>query len=315
MDESSWLWLSLSLPLLGIALERLLPGQTLARLSSGFTWLGERLATKVNRSANGPQQQRLAGSIALLSIVMPMALGLWLFARLNPLTVLLDGLVLFCLVQWHAPMHRFQQITQQLNQQQHQNARGQLRPWVLRDCEHLSAVGVAKASAEMLILRLAANWFGVVFWFMLGGIIPALCYRIIVDLHYAWNPKLSQYRQFGNSASRLYHLLSWLPFQLLARIISFYGNWKTNTQALSQGFRWPYSASGSLLSVTASSLQSELGGPRHYQQQKVEQARFGPMQQYPEAKALDRLALKLNMSALLYLLLLSPIYVARIVYL
>ncbi len=315
MEESSWLWLSLSLPLLGVALERLLPGQSLARLSTCFAWLGERLAAKVNRSANGPQQQRLAGSIALLSIVLPLSLGLWLFTQLNPLSVVVDSLVLFCLVQWHAPMHRFQQITQLLNKQQHQSARSQLRPWVLRDCEQLSAVGVAKASAEMLLLRLAANWFSVLFWFMVGGIIPALIYRIISELHYAWNPKLSQYRQFGSSASRLYQLLSWLPFQVLARIISLYGNWKTNTQALGQGFRWPYTASGSLISVTASSLQSELGGPRHYQQQKVEQARFGPSQQYPEAFALDRLTLKLNMSALMFLLILSPVYVARIVYL
>ncbi|MDO6763636.1 cobalamin biosynthesis protein [Agarivorans sp. 1_MG-2023] len=315
MDEHSWLWLSLSLPLLGIALERLLPGRGFGQVMLLIRWFGEQLANKVNRSTNGPKQQRLAGAIALLTVLTPLALGIALFNQLNPLSALLDALLLLCLLQWQAPMHSFHRITLLLNKQLHQQARGILRPWVLRDCDGLSAVGVAKASAEMLLLRLAANWFGVIFWFMLGGIVPALIYRIISELHLAWNPKLSQYRQFGNSASRFYQALSWLPFQLLALIICVYGKLSRNKAALSQGFRWPYSASGKLISVSASSLQSELGGPRHYQQQKVEQARFGPAKQYPEAAELDRLALKLNMSALLFLLILSPIYLVRVIYL
>ncbi|MGY5450666.1 cobalamin biosynthesis protein CobD/CbiB [Agarivorans sp. MS3-6] len=315
MDESSWLWLSLSLPLLGIAIERLLPGRGLGKVMLLIRWFAEQLAAKVNRGSNGPRQQRLAGRIALLAILVPLTLGLALFNQLIPLSSLLDALLLVCLLQWQAPMHSYHRITLLLNKQQHQQARGILRPWVLRDCDNLSAVGVAKASAEMLLLRLAANWFGVIFWFMLGGILPALIYRVVSELHFAWNPKLSQYRQFGISASHFYQLISWIPFQLLALIFCCYGNVARNKAALSQGFRWPYAASGKLISVSASSLHSELGGPRHYQQQKAEQARFGPAKQYPEAAELDRLALKLNMSALLYLLLLSPIYLVRAVYL
>ncbi|BEU01840.1 cobalamin biosynthesis protein CobD [Agarivorans sp. OAG1] len=315
MDESSWQWLSLSLPFLGIALERLIPGRGFGQVMLLVRWFAEQLSIKVNRSGNGPRQQRIAGGLALLAILLPLSLGLALFNQLNPLTVLVDSLLLLCLLQWQAPMHSYHRITHLLNKHLHKPARNILRPWVLRDCESLSAVGVAKASAEMLLLRLAANWFGVIFWFMLAGIVPALIYRIVTELHFAWNPKLVQFRQFGHTASRFYQLFSYLPFQLLALIICCYGKLSRNRAALSEGFRWPYIGSGKLISVSASSLQSELGGPRHYQQQKVEQARFGPSQQYPEAAELDRLALKLNMSALLYLLILSPIYLARVIYL
>ncbi|WP_432467247.1 cobalamin biosynthesis protein CobD/CbiB [Agarivorans sp. Z349TD_8] len=315
MDESSWLWFSLSIPLLGIALERLISGQLFKQPLLVVGRLAELLAQKVNRSSNGTRQQRLAGSMALFTLVLPLAIGLVLFNQLNPLTMLVDPLLLLCLLQWQQPMHSYHKITLLINRQQHQQARSLLRPWVLRDCEELSAVGVAKASAEMLLLRLASNWFGVIFWFMVGGIVPALSYRLVCELHQTWNPKLVQYRQFGRTASILYQTFSWLPFRILCLIFCCYGHYGRNFTAGKQGFRWPYSSSGQLLGVAASSLQSELGGPRLYQQKKVEQARFGPSKHYPKAAELDRLALKLNMSALLFLLLLSPIYVARIVYL
>ncbi len=74
----------------------------------------------------------------------------------------------------------------------------------------MSAIGLTKACIETLSLRFAKQWFSVLFWFMLGGGIAALSYRLLQELQQCWNPKLTQFQHFGRvcrqfgAAAKLY---------------------------------------------------------------------------------------------------------------
>lgn len=302
-------WISLSLPWLAIFAIVLIPGFAIHGVGGFLPWLGRRLAAKVNRANNGPHQQRIAGLLAALVLIIPCCLGLALFNSINPLSSPFDALLLVLLLNWQGPMNSFQLTALQL--EQHQQARIALKPWLLRECQSLTSVGVAKAGIEMLLLRLAAQWFAPVFWYALAGIEICVLYVMVYQLHLSWNPKQSEYRQFGAALSRGYKLLSWLPFKLLALVLASQGDFRSNLQAVKQGFRWPFSGSGSLLSVTANNLKLELGGPRHYQGQRIEQAYFGPTKCYPSVPQMQNLITQLRLASLLFSLIIVPVYLLR----
>jgi adenosylcobinamide-phosphate synthase len=311
--STDWLWFAL--PLLAIILERIVPLPIQWHPLRGIDAIAILLAARVNRAKNGPKQQRLAGHISLTIVLI---LFLVTYGALQVLAVtpwLLDTVLLYLLLQWHPIERDCGLIFTQLKSQRTQQARQMLRPWVLRDVDELSPSGIARAAVEMLVLRLARSWFSVLFWYALGGVGAALGYRVIYQLHLNWNRKQTGFSQFSQSTRQLFELLSWIPLHLLALILCCYGSIRANWRSLALGFRWPSPASGTLLSITSTWLQAELGGPRVYQDQRVNFPLFGPKDAPVEPAQMATVRLRLNLAAGMFILILLPLMFGRYAFL
>ncbi|RVT45566.1 hypothetical protein EMM73_12730 [Rheinheimera sediminis] len=265
-----------------------------------FRIFAKQLAAKVHPDPNrASSQQLISGSLALALVMLP-TLGLlaplyWL----SDWPLVLDGLLLyFCLdfVYYRKQSHK---ITLAVSQQQNSRAKDLLQPLVLRQTQGLSSTGLCKATIEMLWLRTAKQWIGVSFWFLIGGGLAAVAYRLLLLCNQQWNDKQDNFRYFGRPAALLTQwasfpacLLTALLLALLTNLTGAFRQWQQATQLKLCLPQWL------ILGVLASALEVNLAGPVIYQQQKYQRQRLGPTR-LPEVSDLLK-SLKLNRQFQLY---------------
>jgi adenosylcobinamide-phosphate synthase len=254
-----------------------------------FRILALRLAGRVNKTGYPATQLKLSGSLAMLIAIGPWLVLTWAFTLLSQMPQLWHGLLLYLCLDWQQVRQQAQQIQQSLDKQQLSLARDQLQPLVLREVKLMSAVGVSKACLESLLFRLAAHWTSVLLWFLAGGVIAAIAYRLIQELHQQWNPKSGQFRQFGKPVAVLAAIMNWPGMILTATILALMVSVRRSRQYLkfaNDGYfnfpaRW-------LLAAGAAALQRNIAGPVFYQGQKIRRIRIGPVQE-PTAADISQL--------------------------
>jgi adenosylcobinamide-phosphate synthase len=265
-----------------------------------FRIFAKQLAAKVHPDPNrAGSQQLISGSLALALVILP-TLGLlaplyWL----SDWPLVLDGLLLyFCLdfVYYRKQSHK---VALAVSQQQNSRAKDLLQPLVLRQTQSLSSTGLCKASIEMLWLRTAKQWIGVSFWFLIGGGLAAVAYRLLLLCNQQWNDKHSNFRYFGRPASLLSQWASFpaslITALLLALLTDITGAVRQWRQAAKLNLCLPHLL---ILGALASALRVNLAGPVIYQQQKNQRQRLGPA---PLPQVNDMLgSLKLNRQFQLY---------------
>lgn len=246
------------------------------------------LANRVNKPGYGKQQLFISGSLAMLVLVLPLLALAAAFASLSEWPEFWHALLLYCCLDWQQQKQQALQVAAAVDKQQLSLARDLIKPLVLRQSQQLSQVGLCKASIESLTLRLAKQWFGVLFWFLAGGGLAAFGYRLLLELQQCWNPKQPNFSDFGQPVSRLFNVLAWLPQWLSALLLAILQNWrashyyrrlaKAGDYALPQ--RW-------LLAASSAALQRNLAGPRYYSNTKQRRIRFGPATE-PNATDIQR---------------------------
>lgn len=242
-----------------------------------FRLLANNMAARVNpyRRRNSAHQL-LAGTLAALMLILPLCLILYLLLPLAHQPWFFETLVLFGIIRSRELFRAAANIKQNLDKGHKLLAREQLAPLTLRETARLSTLGITKATIEMFSLRIARQYFTLIFWFMCLGAIPALICCLIQQLAWHWNSKLTQFRHFARPVTALSRLISWLPCQLLALNISLLYNTKNNLrQGRQQAKLWAGGSSGRVLSATAWALQRHLGGPAIYQGAKIRRASVG----------------------------------------
>ncbi|WP_306520811.1 cobalamin biosynthesis protein [Rheinheimera sp.] len=235
------------------------------------------LAKRVNKPGYGKQQLFISGSLAMLVLLLPLLALAAAFASLSEWPEFWHALLLYCCLDWQNQRNQAFLLAQSIEKQQLSLARDLIKPLVLRQSQQLSEVGLCKASIESLTLRLAKQWVGVLFWFLVGGGLAAFAYRLLLELQQSWNPKQPGFTEFGQPVSRFMVLLAWLPQLLTGALLALLKNWrgsryyrdlaKNSDYALPQ--RW-------LLAASSAALQCNLAGPRYYDHHKQRRIRFGP---------------------------------------
>lgn len=248
-----------------------------------FRFYCARLADKVNKPERTNKQQFIAGIIALVVTLVPLAVILYLFEDLVEIPWIWHAILLWLAVGWHQVRYQSLEIADALKRGQKQLAREKLAPWVLRQTDRLSPVGLVKATIEMHSVKAQQQLFAVIFYYLVAGPLAALIYRLILEMHYSWNPKLERFRFFGACATALTNLFQWLPCRIvtiLMLLILSGKHFSLFCRLLSKDF---FSAKSALLvHCHALSLGVQLSSPAMYQGIKLRKPVFNDKGRPPE---------------------------------
>ncbi|NRQ44513.1 cobalamin biosynthesis protein [Rheinheimera sp. YQF-2] len=261
--------------LITVLLARLLPLPAAYHPLTAFRYFARSLGKKVNPDPGRARaQQYISGSLALLVAWLPAMALLYSLYRFSELPLVLDALLLFCSLDWQSRRYQAQQVSQSLQQNQLTLAREQAQPLLLRNCSNLTAMGLSKAVIENLLLQSAKQLIGTGCFFLLGGGLAAIGYRLVVQLQQEWNPKQAGYQLFGRPTAVIAKLLSTLPMLLSSAFIAmqhgvlrFYRNSKTTRYRFNP-------AAFYLLCAGSAALHCDLGGPVYYHNTKYSRSRI-----------------------------------------
>ncbi len=267
------------------------------------------LGNKVNKSQNSTQQQTIAGLVALLVTLVPIAIILWLFADFVAVDYLWQALLLYIALGSLNLAQINKSIAQAIVAKQSYLAKQTLKPWLLRETEQLSSVGLSKAAIEMQLLRSAQQVYVVGFLFIGFGPLAALSYRLILEMHYCWNSKLPKFKHFGFYSQIFVQLIQWLPNRLMALLILFstLGRGGALSWRLMRGHFFKLN-NNFIIGVHAFSLAIRLGGVAMYNKDKLRKAAFNDLAKQPEARDIIKASNKINFaiySSLLLLIMLA----------
>lgn len=256
--------------LAAIIIERVLPIPQNYHPLTLIGFLLNAIERKVNKPGRSKQQQRIAGAMAVIVIfVLLFILAVALqFILIEP--IIFELCILTFLLRWD----KIKTLILTVKELQKRAISDQLSDQILREITELSLIGLHKAAIENLGLRIAYQWFAVIFWYTATGIWGALSYRLLQLMAHHWNCKLPRYQAFGKLASRLFNLFTAPSNYLLSLTLCLFSRpFSTFRASHKQSKQWHNYSAGLLLSVLANSLKIQLGGPRKYQ---------GLMQRYPQ---------------------------------
>ncbi|MEC8225671.1 MAG: cobalamin biosynthesis protein, partial [Pseudomonadota bacterium] len=181
-----------------------------------FSALSDRLYNPMNPKS----YQYLASTLAFTLTILVIVTLVVLFLEFAFYPELLSGLVLYLLLSSRAQEKKSLRIARLLKLNQKATARELLSSLVARDVSRLSASGICKATMESLVLQSARHYFAVIFFYLLGGAILALVYRLLTLIHQAWRKNLKPNNPFLAPIAKLLFVLEWLPTRLVALTIA-----------------------------------------------------------------------------------------------
>lgn len=264
---------------LAIALERLVPISASIDPLTFFRFICERMAQKVLKAHYKDQQAYIAGCLALLVLITPLIIIIYLIREFAGYQWLLDILILWILLQYNDHVKRISRSIQALTENKKQLAKSVLQRSVLRSTDNLSTLGITKSSLESLFLRYNHQYITTLFWFLIAGPIGALAYRFCYESNQIWSPKLPAFAAFGKSsevATRFFQLipsvLTSASFMLLTQprsVVCCFISKQYWTHALLRQRLM-------LLQSLANALQVNTSGPVIYSADKVRYPRLYP---------------------------------------
>ncbi|MGK0373912.1 MAG: adenosylcobinamide-phosphate synthase [Arenicella sp.] len=147
---------------------------------------------------------------------------------------------------------------------------------VSRNTEKMSETEIISATIESNLENGCDSTFGVLFWFLIGGVPMVIAYRLANTLDAMWGYRNIRFELFGKSAAKLDDCLNYIPARITALFFSLYGNtrqalncWRTQAGSLASPNGGPVMTSG------AGSLNIQLGGPAHYHGERLNKPFFG----------------------------------------
>ncbi|WP_300179039.1 cobalamin biosynthesis family protein [uncultured Aliivibrio sp.] len=235
----------------------------------------ELLATKVN-TARSYQQRLISGSLAWALMIIP---AIIVYIAALPLIWNLPlfnlGLLLISL-EWRGVEKLCKDAIQAINQENKQEAKTVLMPWLNRDVEPLSLLGLGKASAETIVLGYARTVIGVLFWYGIAGGIGAFIYRLSLELARAWSPSRDTFRPFGIPALTIQTILDFVPLKLFSFLCLFGKHFQIALHTLKQQKKsWPNKNNAWLLIIIGKKFELSMGGPVIYQGKKISRPKLG----------------------------------------
>ncbi|SHH93754.1 cobalamin biosynthesis protein CobD/CbiB [Ferrimonas marina] len=239
--------------------------------------IAETLARKTHKPQRSPQQQRIAGTLASLIVLLPCLLATALILNVAAYPLPFELALLAWLMPGIALGQDSVRLAAELQAGHKEQARGLLSHWTIRDTQSLSELGLTKAGIETQLAHSQSQLFTVLFWYCIGGIYLTLLAWLCQELARAWHRNRPQMAPYAQPVSTLATVLAWPVNGLLALTLSLYGSpfavWRARHQLTgdwqSRSQQWPQ------LSL-AFSLGRQLGGPWQIEGQRLLRPRLGP---------------------------------------
>jgi len=289
--------------------ERFFPLVSWYHPNTFLTVIFSALCERLYNPTNPKSYQYLASTLAFTLTILVIVTLIVLFLEFAFYPELLNGLILYLLLSSRAQEKKSLRIARLLKLNQKATARELLASLVARDVSRLSAPGICKATMESLVLQSARHYFAVIFFYLLGGAILALVYRLLTLIHQAWRKNLKPNNPFLAPIAKLLFVLEWLPTRLVALTIAATNASKQCIHYIKYYGRHFYQTNtGWLLSVTSAALQVQLGGPALYQGERFNKMRVGT-DRLPDADDIPALVNRLNQAKAFWLLLIVGIEV------
>lgn len=232
------------------------------------------LSDKVN--STNPRQASLAGWLSVALMLLPAVVILIALQPLVWQNELYQLALLLLALDWRNTDALVRHLSAAMANENKQQARGLLKPWVNRETETLSLLGLGKAGAETYLLAMGRGVIGVLFWYCLFGGIGAFVYRLTFELARVWSPTRQTFASFGRAATRLTALLDFLPLRLFSLMILVGHRTQQSFLLLKQQHKsWPLPGPSWLLITSAAKYELSLGGPAIYDTRKTLRAKIG----------------------------------------
>ena len=269
-----------------------------------FNFYCQRLADKVNKTSSNSRQQNISGLIAILVTLAPLVTILWLFESFIEVTWLWHGLLLYIALGNIGLGKINKHIARELVANNNYQAKQATSALLLRETDKLSSLGISKACIEMQVLRSSQLLVCVGFYYLVFGPLAALSFRLLLEMHYAWNIKTIRFVYFGAAVNHIIKLLQWLPSRLFALILLL-GTVGKNTVLCWRLTRGKFLQTGNslLLHILALSLEIRLGGVAMYQGNKLRKASFNDQARQPQATDIIHASKRINYALYICILL------------
>jgi len=249
-----------------------------------FQFYCQRLSQKVNNRNNSHQQQIIAGLVAILVTLLPIVIILWLFSDFVAVEYLWQGFLLYFSLGSMSLKAVNKSIAKALVAQKNYQAKQLLNDLVLRNTTQLSVVGLSKAAIEMQLLRTLQQGYVVAFIFLALGPLAAFCYRLLLEMHYSWNPKLTKFIHFGFYPAQLVYLCQWLPIRLFSMLLLLLNTGRNSLLSWRLSKTYFFNLNNNLvMSIFAFVLEIKLGGVALYEQDKLRRISFNDLAKQPQA--------------------------------
>ncbi|REL25537.1 cobalamin biosynthesis protein CbiB [Thalassotalea euphylliae] len=251
-----------------------------------FQFFCYQLANKVNKVENGQSQQSISGFVAVVVTFTPLFVILWLFADFVAVPHLWQALLLYFALGSLTLVPTAKKIIKALSTGDNYKAKQTLKPLVLRETEQLSAMGLSKATIEVLIVKHMQLTVSVILIYLVAGPLAAVSYRLLLEMHYAWNPKRPNMATFGGFANALSQVLTWLPSRLflLAGLLLSFGQQSTLLWRLTLPKFFQLN-NDALIQFFAIALNIKLAGVAMYDGKKLRRTEFNSKGRAPDRNA------------------------------
>lgn len=244
-----------------------------------FSHLAKQLAAKVNRPERSPNQQATAGFLAMLLLVFPFWAIITFLLELAAFPWFFEFIVLYLCLSDAGFSQVADEIANALKCQDNARAKKLLQPWVVRDTDSLSEIGLAKATIEKLATAPIYGTALTIFFFAIAGAPMVLAVRMLKQLELSWPPIQPRYQHFSSTVNTLSTVLLAIPAWLWSLSIAIQGG----PRALVKLFRVPknHPALRSYIlcvDLVASILKIELGGPQRFSGLRIDVTKiiYGP---------------------------------------
>lgn len=268
-------------------------------------WLEARLSDAGNASIWG---QRLRGSLAVVLLLIPLTVLVWLLSQWHDIALWLNVLILYLAIGGRSLVEHACRVRDALQENNMQLARTRTGYLVSRDTGHMNAQEMARATIESTLENGCDALFAPIFWFLIAGAPGVLFYRLANTLDAMWGYKTPRYRDFGWAAARLDDVLNFIPARLTAlsyavtgRFVSAIQCWSSQAGACASPNAGPVMAAG------AGALALRLGGPAVYHGQMQARPQLG-LGSLPAAEDIDQAVNLLRRSLGLWLGLLALVW-------
>lgn len=219
----------------------------------------------------------MAWSLTVLPPAMALALLLYGLEALdaNGLIFCLSAYCLYFSIGWQSLSKHGWAVHHALNKDM-DTAREAVGRIVSRDTQHMDKSAVIKATVESILENGADAIFAPLFWFVIGGPVAVIVYRLANTLDAMWGYRTERYTQFGYFSAKVDDILNYLPARLTALSYALLGNtknawrcWQQQASACASPNGGPVMCSG------AGSLNVLLGGPTMYHGNWVDKPMMG----------------------------------------